>query len=91
MFSIRVCLVFEGESFSFLSCDFRRVQNRSRTGYFILMTPKQKARHPRRGRKRGREIGPRHRERSQCLTKKEPICRGMWDKPYGIVNIAERS
>ena len=36
--------ILKGESFSFLGFDFRRVQNRSRTGYFILMTPKKKAR-----------------------------------------------
>ena len=36
--------VLTGESFSFLGFDYRRVPNRSRTGYFILMTPKQKAR-----------------------------------------------
>ena len=35
--------VLQGESFSFLGFDCRRVPNRSRTGYFILMTPKQKA------------------------------------------------
>ena len=36
--------VLKGESFAFLGFDFRRVKNRSKTGYFILMTPKQKAR-----------------------------------------------
>ena len=36
--------VLKGESFAFLGFDFRRVQNQSRTGYFILMTPKKKAR-----------------------------------------------
>ncbi|WAH35620.1 group II intron reverse transcriptase/maturase [Alicyclobacillus dauci] len=40
----RMVNVLKGESFSFLGFDFRRVQNRSRTGYFILMTPKKKAR-----------------------------------------------
>lgn len=34
----------KGESFPFLGFDFRRVENRKRTGYFILMTPKKKAR-----------------------------------------------
>lgn len=36
--------VLRGESFAFLGFDFRRVQNRNRTDYFILMTPKKKAR-----------------------------------------------
>ncbi|MCF8021297.1 MAG: hypothetical protein K9L17_01140 [Clostridiales bacterium] len=40
----RMVNVLKGESFSFLGFDFRRVQNRSKTGYFILMTPKKKAR-----------------------------------------------
>jgi hypothetical protein len=40
----RMANVLKGESFSFLGFDFRRVQNRSKTGYFILMTPKKKAR-----------------------------------------------
>ena len=40
----RMVNVLKGESFSFLGFDFRRVPNCSRTGYFILMTPKQKAR-----------------------------------------------
>lgn len=40
----RMVDVLKGESFSFLGFDFRRVQNRGRTGYFILMTPKKKAR-----------------------------------------------
>lgn len=40
----RMVNVQKGESFSFLGFDFRRVQNRSRSGYFILMTPKKKAR-----------------------------------------------
>ena len=40
----RMVNVLKGESCSFLGFDFRRVQNRSRTGYFILMTPKKKAR-----------------------------------------------
>ena len=30
---------FKGESFSFRGFDCRRVENHSRTGYFILMTP----------------------------------------------------
>lgn len=40
----RMVNVLKGESFSFLGFDLRRVQNRSRTGHFILMTPKKKAR-----------------------------------------------
>jgi RNA-directed DNA polymerase len=36
--------VLKDESFAFLGFDFRRVLNRSRTDYFILMTPKKKAR-----------------------------------------------
>lgn len=40
----RMVNVLKGESFSFLGFDFRRVQNRSKSGYFILMTPKKKAR-----------------------------------------------
>jgi len=36
--------VLEGEAFTFLGFDLRRVENRSKTGYFILMTPKKKAR-----------------------------------------------
>lgn len=40
----RMVNVLKGESFSFLGFDFRRVQNRRKTGYFILMTPKKKAR-----------------------------------------------
>ena len=40
----RMVNVLKSESFAFLGFDFRRVQNRSRTGYFILMTPKKKAR-----------------------------------------------
>ena len=36
--------MLNGESFSFLGFDFRRVLNRQRTGHFILMTPKKKAR-----------------------------------------------
>ncbi len=36
--------MLEGESFSFLGFDFRRVVNRQRTGHFILLTPKKKAR-----------------------------------------------
>lgn len=34
----------KGESFGFLGFDFRRVHNRKETDYFILMTPKKKAR-----------------------------------------------
>ena len=40
----RMVNVLKGESFSFLGFDLRRVLNQSRTGYFILMTPKKKAR-----------------------------------------------
>ncbi|MFW6105310.1 MAG: group II intron reverse transcriptase/maturase [Chloroflexota bacterium] len=36
--------MLNGESFGFLGFDFRRVLNRQRKGYFILMTPKKKAR-----------------------------------------------
>jgi hypothetical protein len=36
--------LLDGESFGFLGFDFRRVQNRRKSGYFILMTPKKKAR-----------------------------------------------
>ena len=34
----------KGEAFGFLGFDLRRVRKRSRDGYFILMTPKKKAR-----------------------------------------------
>lgn len=34
----------KGDAFAFLGFDMRRIQNRSKTGYFILMTPKKKAR-----------------------------------------------
>jgi len=40
----RMVNVLKGESFSFLGFDFRRVQNQSRSGYFMLMIPKKKAR-----------------------------------------------
>ncbi len=40
----RMVNVLKGESFAFLGFDLRRVQNRNRTGYFILMTPRKKAR-----------------------------------------------
>jgi len=36
--------MLNGEAFGFLGFDFRRVLNRQRTGHFILMTPKKKAR-----------------------------------------------
>ena len=36
--------MLNGESFGFLGFDFRRILNRQRTGHFILMTPKKKAR-----------------------------------------------
>ena len=34
----------KGEAFGFLGFDLRRVRKRKRDGYFILMTPKKKAR-----------------------------------------------
>jgi RNA-directed DNA polymerase len=40
----RVVDMLKGEAFGFLGFDLRRVQNRKQTGYFILMTPKKKAR-----------------------------------------------
>lgn len=40
----RMVNVLKGETFAFLGFDFRRVLNRDRTGHFILMTPKKKAR-----------------------------------------------
>ena len=40
----RMVNVLKGESFAFLGFDLRRVQNRNKTGFFILMTPKKKAR-----------------------------------------------
>jgi group II intron reverse transcriptase/maturase len=40
----RMVNALKGDAFAFLGFDFRRIQNRSRTGYFILMTPKKKAR-----------------------------------------------
>jgi len=36
--------VLKGESFAFLGFDLRRVENQRKTGYFILMTPRKKAR-----------------------------------------------
>ena len=36
--------LLKGETFGFLGFDFRRVPNRQRTGHFVLMTPKKKAR-----------------------------------------------
>jgi RNA-directed DNA polymerase len=36
--------MLKGESFGFLGFDFRRIMNRQGTKYFILMTPKKKAR-----------------------------------------------
>jgi len=36
--------MLKGDAFSFLGFDFRRVLNRQRTRYFILMTPKKSAR-----------------------------------------------
>jgi group II intron reverse transcriptase/maturase len=40
----KIVNMLRGGSFGFLGFDFRRVPNRKRTGFFILMTPKQKAR-----------------------------------------------
>jgi group II intron reverse transcriptase/maturase len=40
----RVVDTLKGEAFGFLGFDLRRVQNRKQTRYFILMTPKKKAR-----------------------------------------------
>lgn len=40
----RMVNVLKGEAFSFLGFDLRRVQNRNKTGYFIFMTPRKKAR-----------------------------------------------
>lgn len=40
----KVVDMLKGESFGFLGFDIRRVQNRQQTRYFILMTPKKKAR-----------------------------------------------
>lgn len=39
----RMVNLLKGESFTFLGFDFRRVENRSRTGQFILLTPKKKS------------------------------------------------
>lgn len=36
--------MLNGDSFGFLGFDFRRILNRRKSGYFILMTPKKKAR-----------------------------------------------
>ncbi|MNC13558.1 Group II intron-encoded protein LtrA [compost metagenome] len=40
----RMVNALKGDAFAFLGFDMRRIQNRSKTGYFILMTPKKKAR-----------------------------------------------
>lgn len=40
----RIVNILKGESFSFLGFDFRRVPKKEKNGYFILMTPKKKAR-----------------------------------------------
>lgn len=40
----KIVNILNGESFGFLGFDFRRVHNHKRTGFFILMTPKKKAR-----------------------------------------------
>jgi RNA-directed DNA polymerase len=40
----RMVNALKGDAFAFLGFDLRRIQNRSKTGTFILMTPKKKAR-----------------------------------------------
>ncbi|MGM8366041.1 group II intron reverse transcriptase/maturase, partial [Virgibacillus sp. W0181] len=40
----RMVNVLKGESFAFLGFDLRRLPNRKRTGYFIMMTPRKKTR-----------------------------------------------
>ncbi|GIP61354.1 MAG: group II intron reverse transcriptase/maturase [Paenibacillus dendritiformis] len=40
----RMVNALKGDAFAFLGFDLRRIQNRSKTGHFILMTPKKKAR-----------------------------------------------
>lgn len=40
----KIVNLLDGESFGFLGFDFRRVQNRKKSGYFICMTPGKKAR-----------------------------------------------
>jgi group II intron reverse transcriptase/maturase len=40
----RMVNALKGDAFAFLGFDLRRIQNRSKTGYFVLMTPKKKAR-----------------------------------------------
>jgi group II intron reverse transcriptase/maturase len=40
----RIADTLRGEAFGFLGFDFRRVSNKNNRGYFILMTPKKKAR-----------------------------------------------
>jgi len=40
----KVVNTLEGESFSFMGFDLKRVPNRTKTGHFILMTPRKKAR-----------------------------------------------
>jgi len=40
----RMVNALKGDAFAFLGFDLRRMQNRSKTGHFILMTPKKKAR-----------------------------------------------
>lgn len=39
----RMINLLKGESFSFLGFDYRRAQNRQKTGHFILLTPRKKA------------------------------------------------
>lgn len=40
----KIVNVTKGESFIFLGFDLRRIQNKSKTGYFVLLTPTKKAR-----------------------------------------------
>ena len=40
----KVVNILDGESFGFLGFDFRRILNREKNRYFILLTPKKKAR-----------------------------------------------
>jgi RNA-directed DNA polymerase len=40
----KVVNMLDGGTFGFLGFDFRRILNREKTGYFILLTPKKKAR-----------------------------------------------
>lgn len=40
----KVVNILNGETFGFLGFDFRRILNRERSGYYILLTPKKKTR-----------------------------------------------